>query len=417
MAETSTSFSIDSSSNALFGRLIQQINRKLGAGLAYEQILDFIFESLNLLIPFDRIGIALLDEEQKIIRQVWMKSKIPVGTLPKNYAGPLSESIEKIIESGQLRIIDNLTDYLAAHPESQATQLILKDGIRSSLTCPLRVRNKCVGVVFFSSREPYKYKCDHIETFLAIADELSVLIEQARLQQYFEQRQSNEKSFSHILHDLRSPLGVIQGFLEMAQQDDWFESLPDEAKDIFSVLNRNAKNMYALLDELTELKEAKSSKSAIKKQKVEMSEFIFDVVKSAQTSTRRKDLTFESSIGPGLPATATFDDLKIRRVLDNLITNAVKFSRRGDHVILTMSLTDGRLTFSISDTGLGIREHEIPRLFSEFGKTSTRPTEGENSTGLGLAIAKEIVQRHGGELSVKSQFGEGSTFSFWIPLT
>jgi hypothetical protein len=111
------------------------------------------------------------------------------------------------------------------------------------------------------------------------------------------------------------------------------------------------------------------------------------------------------------------DSLKIKRILSNLISNAIKFSKRGTAIRFEVAEEDRRLVFSISDQGQGIRQEDLPLLFKEFGKTSTRPTEGESSTGLGLAIASEIVAKLGGRITVESEYGRGSTFKFWIPLT
>jgi signal transduction histidine kinase len=116
-----------------------------------------------------------------------------------------------------------------------------------------------------------------------------------------------------------------------------------------------------------------------------------------------------------LPQIASFDSDRVRRVLDNLFSNAVKFSHRGKRIVFSVRGGEGRLNFAVADQGLGIAENEISNLFREFGKTSTRPTEGENSTGLGLAIVQRIVNQHGGTVSVESRPQVGSTFSFWIP--
>jgi signal transduction histidine kinase len=102
-------------------------------------------------------------------------------------------------------------------------------------------------------------------------------------------------------------------------------------------------------------------------------------------------------------------------VLENLFSNAVKYSRRGSEARFSFRREPDRLVFSVTDTGLGIPAEEIPKLFQEFGKTSVRPTEGEQSTGLGLAIAKRIVEQHKGQIMVESKPGPGSTFTFWIP--
>ncbi len=103
------------------------------------------------------------------------------------------------------------------------------------------------------------------------------------------------------------------------------------------------------------------------------------------------------------------------QALENLVTNGIKFSHPLKEIVIGVNFESKRLNFSVSDQGQGIPKSELSNLFMEFGKTSVRPTGGEPSTGLGLAIVKRIVEAHGGEVSVTSTVGKGSTFSFWLP--
>lgn len=403
--------------NSLLGKIIQEVNFKIGSGLAFSQLLDAIFESLGQVIPFDRLGIATLDEDRKHIRLVWVRAKMSVASLKKNYSAPLAgSSLENIITTGQPRIINDLEKYLADHPDSKSTKLILKDGVRSSLTCPLRADNRAVGVVFFSSRYPNSYNKSHVEFFSSIADELSIIVEQARLKNYFAENEAREKAYAKVLHDLRSPVSIIKGYLELAASEDWYESIPPELKDICSILNKNANSMMALLNELTDLKH-KGGEATLVLKDVDLNEFCMEAASSGKILAKSKDIFFEVSIGKNLPETVRIDRARLRRVLDNLFTNAVKFSHRESKIKFSVWTESRRLFFSVQDQGQGIREEEISKLFTEFGRTSTLPSEGESSSGLGLFIAKSIVQQHAGEISVQSKWSEGSTFTFWIPLT
>jgi signal transduction histidine kinase len=151
-------------------------------------------------------------------------------------------------------------------------------------------------------------------------------------------------------------------------------------------------------------------------QSVQLPQFLKEMANFGSVLADAKQIAFEYVGGAELPAEARFDRHKLQRVLDNLFTNAVKYSTRGRKVTFTVAASSGRLNFAVRDQGLGIPLSEQPLLFREFGKTSVRPTEGETSTGLGLAIAKKIVQQLGGEIKATSEVGKGSEFSFWIPL-
>jgi hypothetical protein len=323
--------------------------------------------------------------------------------------------LEKILETGQPRIINDLLQYSLEHPQSESTKLIIKDGVRSSLTCPLRSNNKPVGIVFFSSQTPFTYKNEDVQTYLEIADELSMIVEHDRLVSGFDGTHKTQ-NLRMILHDLKSPLSLIQGFLEIMPHEDWYQNLDLDSKNIFSLLQRNAAYMFELLNELSELSQLGTQTGKIERQVVTIPKFIAELALEGRELTRRKEISFTISTDHELPEKASFDPLRIRRVLDNLLTNAVKYSERNTRIHVLVKYQQGRLIFEISDQGLGIPDVELPKLFREFGKTSVRPTEGEHSTGLGLAIAIQIVELHGGQISVRSQAGHGSTFSFWLPV-
>jgi signal transduction histidine kinase len=403
----------------LFGRLLGEINKKLTSGEGYENVLDFVFDSLDLIIPYDRIGIALVegvgDEAQ--LKLKWVRSKVPVKHLNLRYVAPVKgSSLQKILETKQPRIINDLIQYSANHPESKSTKLIIQDGIRSSLTCPLESENKQIGVVFFSSCKINTYQDEHIKILLEIADELSLIIQHGQLRENFDLNASQAQNLNMILHDLKSPLSVIQGFAEMSTDQPWFEKLDPDGKNVFGIFLRNTKYMFALLNELSELSELKQGANYLDEQDVLMKNFCNEITNFGRILADAKEIEFVAKISVQIPDVARFDRHKVLRVLDNLFSNAVKYSKRNSKVLFSVSCDKKQLTFAVSDQGLGIPPNEIGKLFQEFGKTSVRPTEGETSTGLGLAIAKKIVEQHDGLISVLSEVGKGSTFTFWIPV-
>jgi signal transduction histidine kinase len=398
-----------------FGRLMREINHKITAGGDFNSVLDFLYDSLNSIIPYDRIGIALIENDRLCSK--WMKSNIPSGHLGIGYCGPLAgSSLNVILETGRPRIINDLVQYSLEKPESESTKLALRDGIRSSLTCPIYSYRTAVGIVFFSSGKPGTYQSEHIETYLEIADELSFIINQDRIRREAAAAKSASQSVRMLLHDLKSPLAVIQGFLQLAQGEAWHQSLEPDAKYIFETLNRNAIHMHDLLNELTELSHLNFQANTMEFHEVQLLDFVSEVATAGRDVLSKKSIELKVEYGDELPVTAVFDPLKIRRAIDNLLSNAAKYSNRQTTVRLAASVRNGRLHFEVIDEGLGVPDGELQKLFREFGKTSVRPTEGESSSGIGLAIVRKIVELHGGQVSVISQVGKGSTFSFWIPL-
>jgi diguanylate cyclase (GGDEF)-like protein len=170
---------------------LQQIAEEVSAGLFLDDVLSRVYATFRPLIPFDRIGCALLSDDCRTATAHWVKSDRPGQKIGRGYSAPVAaSSLQQVLETGRPRILNDLEAYLAEHPDSVSTRLIVAEGVRSSLTCPLIALGKPVGFLFFSSREKNTYRNMHQGIFLHIAGQLSALIEKSRLyQQLFELNQ------------------------------------------------------------------------------------------------------------------------------------------------------------------------------------------------------------------------------------
>ena len=158
------------------------INRKINEGLILEDVLTQVYESFFSLIPYDRIGFALLEDGKKLVRAHWARSEATEIELPIGYTAALAgSSLENVVNSRRPRILGDLEAYLREHPQSDSTRRIVAEGMRSSLTCPLLIKGQPVGFLFFSSMEPHAYSEEHQDLFLQIADQLALTLERSRL--------------------------------------------------------------------------------------------------------------------------------------------------------------------------------------------------------------------------------------------
>ncbi|MCW8917718.1 MAG: sensor domain-containing diguanylate cyclase [Gammaproteobacteria bacterium] len=175
-------------------RRVQAIFTEISGGGFTHEVLERVYDTFHALIPYDRIGCALLTEDQRRLQAWWVRSSHPEKMrLTRGYQAALAgSSLETILATGAPRILNDLETYLQEHPGSISTQLIVAEGIRSSLTCPLVAEGKPVGFLFFSSRKKNTYRDLHQTIFLEIADHLSVLIERSR--------------FCQQIHDLNQQL-------------------------------------------------------------------------------------------------------------------------------------------------------------------------------------------------------------------
>lgn len=165
-------------------RVLARVAETVNSGFTLDDVCAYVYESLHALIPYDRLGLSLLEDADgdPIVQARWVRHDGGSIRLARGYTGPLrGSSLERVISTGEARILDDLEAYLAEHPESEATRLMVEEGIRSSLTCPLVALGQRVGFLFFSSRRKGTYRNVHGGAFQQVAAQLSLAIEKSRL--------------------------------------------------------------------------------------------------------------------------------------------------------------------------------------------------------------------------------------------
>jgi diguanylate cyclase (GGDEF)-like protein len=159
-----------------------RLGERVNTGLLLEEVLAQVFDAFRSIVPYDRIGCSMLEDEGRTVRAVWARSLAGEPKLGVGYGAPLAgSSLAQIIETGRPRIINDLEQYLREHPRSHSTRLVASEGVRSSLTCPLAALGRRVGFVFFSSNRPGAYSEHHVELLMRVAGQLSLVVEKGRL--------------------------------------------------------------------------------------------------------------------------------------------------------------------------------------------------------------------------------------------
>lgn len=214
-------------------------------------------------------------------------------------------------------------------------------------------------------------------------------------------------------HDLRTPLSVILGYSQFMIGDTAITA--DQQRLFLGRIVTSAEFMLKLVDDLLDVARIEAGKLHLRREDTDLDALLRGAVEVASVLARPKDIEVSFACPEPLPRLVV-DPVKIEQVMNNLLGNAVKFSGPGTRVAVGAALRDGAVAVSVQDQGPGIPAAERDRLFRPFGTTSVRATGGEKSTGLGLAIAKRIVEAHGGRLSLDSEVGQGTTFTFTLPL-
>lgn len=219
-----------------------------------------------------------------------------------------------------------------------------------------------------------------------------------------------------VSHDMRNPVAVIMGYVDILN-NKMLGTLPKEQDEILARIKSKCTNIMDLIVNLLDAGMIESGKIKLEIAKVDrLNEEIKDWHESNALLAREKSIDLRLDIKDNFPP-VYMDRARIRQVVNNLITNAVKFSHPKSRITLSARQNNGEVVISVSDKGQGIPKEEQDKLFQEYSITSVKPTAGETTTGLGLAIAKKIVEAHGMKIWLESTAGKGSTFSFTLPLS
>lgn len=392
------------------------ITHQINAGLTVEEVLDYAYKTLHVIIPYDRIGFSLLEENDTVLRAYWACSKAPVIRIGKDYSAVMKgSSLEKILQTREPRILNDLEAYLRDHPDSKSTRDIVEEGMRSSLTCPLIASRKPIGFLFFSSMKPHQYQDAHVGLFREIAAQIAMTLEKSRLyEQVVRFNDLKNKFLGMVAHDLRNPLAVIRGYANLFEDGSLGGLAPGQKRSIRIIL-KHCDKMLSMIRDLLDISVIESGNLTIERKETDLTAYLKENVQDGALLAKAKSIELVLEIPGNLPK-VSMDPNRIDQVINNLITNAIKFSEPQSRIILRAALLEGAVAISVTDQGQGIPREEISKMFRYFGRTNVFPTAGEKSTGLGLAIARRVVEAHGGKIGVESQPGKGSTFTFTLPL-
>ena len=225
---------------------------------------------------------------------------------------------------------------------------------------------------------------------------------------------AKNKFLGMAAHDLRNPLASIRGLAEFMRDGVVGPITPDQL-DLVTTIHTASQEMLQMVNELLDVATIEAGELVLALETVSLAELVEKAVYLANIEAAKKGTRIEF-MAACRPATAQVDPHKIRQVVNNLLSNAVKFSPPGSTVTAALAAVAGGHAVAVSDEGPGIPESERDRLFKDFGRTSVKPTGGEKSTGLGLAICRKIVDAHRGTITAENLPQRGCVFRVVLPL-
>jgi len=228
-------------------------------------------------------------------------------------------------------------------------------------------------------------------------------------EQLVELDRLKDEFVSSVSHELRTPLTSISGYVELLKEDEH----DDERKNYLSIVERNSERLLGLVSDLLFTARLQDGRLQLEREEVDMHELVRQAIESARPRALAASVDLQAEIVP-VPVLLG-ERVRLAQLLDNLISNGVKFTPAGGHVRVTLGAEAGMIRVEVSDSGIGISESERERLFERFFRSQSALERQIQGTGLGLYISKAIVEAHGGRIGVSSEEGKGTTFVVEIP--
>lgn len=388
---------------------LYDVSKTVSSTLDLEQVLNLIARSTAEAMQTKACTIRLLDESGKKVETVaaWGLSQ---EFLTK---GPIEVEKSPVTHralSGQSSIISDISrDNRLQYPAEA-----MAEGISSMLCVPLFIRGKPEGMICVYSSEPGHFSENDAEFLSALASEGAIALENARAYQALETADRAKSHFVRMAaHELRSPLSAVQSMLKVLEEG-YVGSITVKQQDLIRRSQRRVSTLLAMVNDLLDLAAGKIEQFRGAKTEVVLNKVLSKVTGLLQTKAEEKGLKWNVEI-PKDPLVLVGFEEGLERVFMNLISNAIKYTPPGGSVRVKAWSEDNQIKVEVSDTGIGIPEEALPRIFEEFYRAKNAKAVEMEGTGLGLAIAKDVVEQHGGHISVESVLGEGSTFCVTLP--
>ena len=295
------------------------------------------------------------------------------------------------------------------------------EAIRTVLGVPILKGDDLLGVMMIYHLEVKPFTDNQIALVETFADQAAIAIENVRLFEEIQDKsrqlevasQHKSQFLANMSHELRTPLNAILGYTEL-MADGIYGELPEKTMGVLKRLESNGRHLLGLINDVLDLSKIEAGQLVLDLSDYSLEDIAQTVRSTLEPLAADKKLAFKVEMAPKLPA-GHGDGRRLTQVLINLVGNAIKFTDAGE-VVITAGATDGSFHLSVRDTGPGISAADQAKLFQEFQQADNAITRKKGGTGLGLAISKRIIEMHGGKIWVESQVGQGSTFSFTLPV-
>jgi len=396
---------------------LSEVIRAVSSSLDVREVLDTVARRAIALSGADGCGIFQISPGQKVF-EVVVSQGLSREFVDSVLVMPVTDhsTIRQATDTGQpvqIPDVEEARDY-------PFRNLFLREGLRSVLTVPMGGGDVARGIVLVR-RSPGAFDERIVNLMTALANQSKVAIANAHLFREIEEKshllevanQHKSEFLANMSHELRTPLNAIIGFSEVLLQRMFGELNPKQDEYLQDVLS-SGQHLLSLINDILDLSKVEAGRMDLELARFHLPQALQDTLTLVRERAVRHGIDVSLEVD-GRLGEFVADERKIKQVMLNLLSNAVKFTPEGGRIEVRAVPTDGAVEISVADTGIGIAPENQELIFEEFRQVGGDYAHKREGTGLGLTLARKLVGLHGGRIWVKSQPGQGSTFTFSIP--
>lgn len=411
---------------------LQRTSRLISTTLDEEEIFRRLDKSLMIQLGFEKILVLTFDAEKKL------QIKVGNGFLKEQITALCNE----LVKNSFFRLFLQEGHALSSATASKQQKIKIAElfGINHFILSPILTQDGAIGLFFVGNSTETATISEADEEMISIlTNQISQSLENAKLfEEVYKSRQELELKIqdrtrqlalalekvqkisrtksefvSAVSHELRTPLTSIKGYASILLSEKLGE-IPGKVKERLEKINKHSDSLVELINDLLDISRIESGRVEMKLEEVDIKALIENARDVLMPQMKEKNLQFIADIEPRLPKILA-DQKQMERALINLLSNAAKYTLKGTITVRAFS-DEKEVTVEIEDTGTGIRQEDIARLFTEFYRVESEMNKNVKGTGLGLALVRNIIAAHYGRIWVTSDLGVGTTFHFSVPL-
>jgi signal transduction histidine kinase/HAMP domain-containing protein len=377
-----------------------------------DELLDQVVQVVKSRFVYSHVAVYTAENGSGRLRlraSVGEMAPVRDGWVPADKVGPVGRAFREGVAVAQSHPIS----VPVGPPTSQYTS--------SEVALPLRLGDRTVGVLDVQSTDSEGLDEDDVSVLKNVASQITIALENARayavereaVEQLRELDISKRRFLANMSHELRTPLTNIIGFSRLMLKGI-SGTLTEQQQNDLQLVYQDSQHLLGLINDLLDISHIEAGLMELQFQETDLTNLIHSVMATVSALVRDKDVELHEEITPDLPVVQA-DVSRVRQVLLRLLTNAAKFTEAGAITVRAWP-TDGEVRVSVSDTGIGIPPEDQERIFERFEQGTMEDGRRPEGAGLGLALSKEFVEMHGGQIWVESEVSRGSTFTFSLPL-